>query len=199
MNVPKPAVVSFALLVVLLMGLNVALARRDQKLAGLNKAYEANFHLGVGDAVPSLYGTGLDGSRVTVGYKPGQSKTLLLVFAHSCTACMLNSPAWRRLLTQTDSGQVRLIGVSLEGTLLPSQYLAQLGLANVQATLIPDASSIISYRFRYTPQTILIGPNSKVEGIWSGVLEPGEITEIERAIAPLNAGAISKDRAVREQ
>jgi hypothetical protein len=65
-------------------------------------------------------------------------------------------------------------------------YLEQVGLTKAKTVLLPDFESIVLYRFRYTPQTILISSDSKVEGIWSGVLNPRQVTEIAQA-------ALSKD------
>lgn len=52
MNLPKPLVASFVGLAATLMVLNVALVKRNRALATLNRTYEANFHLNVGDIVP---------------------------------------------------------------------------------------------------------------------------------------------------
>ena len=180
MKVPKLAAAGFIVLALLLIGLNVALVKQDRRLAALNKTYEANLHLSVGDSVPPLSGVTSIGSPATVEYKPGQPKTLLLVFARSCGACESNWPAWQRVLSQIDPKRVRLIGVSLESTDLSSQYLAQVGLTKAEMIVLPNVGSVVSYRFRYTPQTILIGPEGKVEGIWSGVLQPQQIAQIEQ-------------------
>jgi peroxiredoxin len=181
MNIPKPVVAVFVLLALLLIGMNVALVKQDRSLASLNKAYEAHFHLNVGDTVPPLCGTGSNENTATVAYRPGEPKTLLLVFAPSCPDCTLNSPGWQKLLGQIDLTRVRPVAISAERNGLSRQYLQQMGLGSVKMALLPDFESIVSYRFQYTPQTILIGSAGKVEGIWSGVLNAQQIGEIEHA------------------
>lgn len=180
MQVPKAVGAGFIAFALLLIGVNVALMKQDLRLAGLNKAYEANLHLSVGDSVPPLSGVNLTGSPATVEYMPGGPKTLLLVFSRSCGVCGLNWPAWQRVLSQSDPQRVRAIGVSLESTGLSSLYLAQVGLTRTEMIVFPNVGSIIAYRFRYTPQTILIGSDGRVEGIWSGALQPQQMEEIKQ-------------------
>ncbi|HEV2289151.1 MAG TPA: redoxin domain-containing protein [Candidatus Acidoferrales bacterium] len=182
MNVPKPVVAGFVILAFALIGLNVALVKQDRKPGGLNKAYEANLHLNVGATVPPLSGASLTGSPATIEYESGQPMTLLLVFARSCSNCTLNWPAWQKLLAKIDPTRARVIGISLQNEGLTSQFLTQIGMTAIEMTLLPDASSILSYRFRYTPQTILVGSDRKVEGIWSGVLNTRQISEIQQAV-----------------
>lgn len=198
MNVTKPVIAVFIVLALSLIGMNVALVKQDRRLAGLNKAYEMNLHLNVGTMVPSLSGTSLMGRPQQVAYKPGRPKTLLLVFARSCPDCTLNWPAWQKVLSRVDPNRVRLIGVSLENEGLTSQFLTQVGINKAEIILLPDAGSIISYRFRYTPQTILIGSDSKVEGIWSGVLNAQQIREVETdSLSPEARHLATADRAAQ--
>lgn len=182
MRIPKSVIAAFVALALTLVGLNVALVKEDRRLAALYKIYEARFHLNAGAMVPALTGTGSDGRPVTVAYKSGHLKTLMLVFARSCSECAVNWPEWQKLLGEIDLARVRPIGVSVESSGLSSQYLTQVGMARLNTVLLPDFESITSYRFQYTPQTILIGSNGKVEDIWSGVLNPKQISEIQQAV-----------------
>ena len=185
MQLRKPVLAAFVLLAVVLIGTNVALVKQDRTLAALNKAYEANLHLSVGTKVPPLTGSASDGTSTVVKYDRTQLKTLLLVYAPSCPYCGLNWASWRELLNQIDPGRLRAVAVSVEGTGLSEQYLEQVGLTKAGTVLLPDFHSIILYRLRYTPQTILIGKDGKVEGIWSGVLSSQQANEISRAaLAP---------------
>jgi len=199
MNVPKPVVAAFTVLALLLIGVNIALVRQDRALFSLNTAYEAKFHLSVGDMVPPLSGTGPNGNPATVAYKSGQPKTLLLVFARSCPDCTLNSPAWQNLVNQIDLTRVRAVAVSVERAGLSSQYIQQAGLARAKMVLLPDFESITSYRFQYTPQTILIGSDGKVEGIWSGVLKSQQISEIEQAVLSPEPTSVAGKKSARSQ
>jgi hypothetical protein len=186
-RIPKAALAAFGVLAVLLIGLNVGLVRQDRRLAATTKAYEAQMHLKVGDTVPPLSGTGPVGGAVMVTYEPAAPKTLLLVFASSCGACAKNWPAWQSVMSQIDPKHTRLVGVSLDNGGISGQYLQQVGMTTT-TSLIPDIMSVLGYRFRYTPQTILIGSDSKVDGIWSGVLSVRQIQEIEQESLAAEAG-----------
>jgi peroxiredoxin len=185
MQVRKSVLVAFVLVAVVLIGTNVALVKQNRTLAGLNKAYEANLHLSVGVMVPQLSGSAFDGTSTVVKYDRSQLKTLLLIYAPSCSYCRLNWVSWRELLNQIDPARVRAVAVSVEGAGLSQQFLEQVGLTKAATVLLPDFHSLVSYRLRYTPQTILISPDGKVEGIWSGVLSSQQAMEISRAaLAP---------------
>jgi peroxiredoxin len=185
MQVRRSLLAAFVLVAFALMGTNIALVKQVRTLAGLNKAYEANLHLGVGAKVPPLSGSAPGGTSTVVRYDRNQLKTLLLVYAPSCPYCGLNWVSWRELLNQFDPARVRAVAVSVEGAGLSQQFLEQVGLTKAATVLLPDFHSVVSYRLRYTPQTILIGPDGKVEGIWSGVLSSQQTTEISRAsLAP---------------
>lgn len=192
MQVRKPILAAFVLLAVALIGTNVALVKQDQTLAALNKAYEANLHLSVGAKVPPLSGSASDGTSTVVTYDRGRLRTLLLVYAPSCSYCGLNWVSWRELLDQVDPAQVRAVAVSVEGAGLSEPYLEQVGLTKARTVVLPDFHTILLYRLRYTPQTILIGPDGKVEGIWSGVLSSQQAIEISRAALAPEQTSLSK-------
>lgn len=194
MRVPKPVVVAFVILALGLIGFNIALVKQDQHLVALNRAYEANLHLNVGAKVPPLSGSAADGTPTIVTYGPDQPRILLLVYARSCPECALNWLSWQKLLNQIDPTRVRAIAVSMDGTGLSKQYIKQVGMTKAEAVLLPDLQSIVLYRLRYTPQTILIGSDSKVEGIWSGVLNPHQLGDITRqALSPESAWLTAKE------
>jgi len=194
MRVPKPVVAAFVVLALGLIGFNIALVKQDRRLAALNRVHEANLHLNVGAKVPPLSGSAADGTRTIVTYGPGQPRTLLLVYARSCPECALNWLSWQKLLNQIDPTRVRAIAVSMDGTGLSKQYIEQVGMTKAEAVLLPDLQSIVLYRLRYTPQTILIGLDSKVEGIWSGVLNPHQLGDITRqALSPESALLTAKE------
>lgn len=181
MRIPKPLLVAFAFLAVALIGLNAALVRQDRRLAATAKAYEGQMHLKIGDTVSPLSGISPTGGAVRVTYGPTEPQTLLLVFARSCGACVMNWPAWQSVMNQIDPKRTRLVGVSLDNDGLSGEYLQQAGMTTrTSLILAPDITSVVGYRFRYTPQTILIGSDSKVEGIWSGVLNVRQIQEIKQ-------------------
>lgn len=194
MRVPKLVVAAFVVLALGLIGLNIALVKQDRHLVALNRAYEANLHLNVGAKVPPLSGSAADGTPTIVTYSPDHPKTLLLVYARSCPECGLNWLSWQKLLNQIDPTRVRAIAVSVEGDGLSKKYIEQVGLTRAETVLLPDFQSIVLYRFRYTPQTILIGSDSKVHGIWSGVLNPRQLSEIaQQALSPESALLTAKE------
>jgi peroxiredoxin len=184
-NVPKPLIALFGALALCLVGLNIALERQDARLAALNRLYEANFHLSVGDSVPALYGRDDGGRVISIDYRLGASKTLVLVFARSCPDCELNWPAWHEIVGRVGE-RVRLVGVSMENDGASREYLLQVGLAKIKDVVFPDPETVVSYRLRYTPQTILVSPDGRVQGVWSGVLTPADTQDVTKAaLSPL--------------
>lgn len=184
MRVAKPVVAIFFVLALSLVGMNFALVKKNRSLRNLNRVYETNRHLSVGQRVPSLSGTDLTGTSVTLSYVSGAPKTLLLIFARSCPACDLNWAGWQNILRRLGTANVRSVGISLENRGLTTQYLRETGMNKAEALILPDGASVLSYKFQLTPQTILVGSDSRVEGIWSGVLEQKQLDEIEEALSP---------------
>lgn len=199
MRVPKFVVAAFVVLAISLIALNVALTKQDRRLAALNKAYEANLHLNVGAMVPPLSGFAADGTPAMITYDPGQPKTLLLVYARSCPECGLNYVSWQKLLYQIDPTRVRAIAVSMEGAGLSKQYIKQMGMTKAEKVLLPDFQSILMYRFRYTPQTILIGSDSEVEGVWSGVLNPLQLGDIRKQALSPESSLLHSEKSVQSK
>lgn len=180
MQIPKSVGVSFILLGVLLIGTNLTLVRKNRSLSGLNRAYEESLQLHVGVKVPTLSGTDPSGNHVGVSYRDGQPKALLLVYSPSCGACTVNWPFWQQILRHYGASNARVVAVSMEESGASTKYLSEVGIRDVEVVLMPDPDSVIAYQFRLTPQTILIGPASKVEGVWSGLLNQKEVSDIEQ-------------------
>jgi thiol-disulfide isomerase/thioredoxin len=97
----------------------------------------------VGQAVPSLSGTGLDGEPMRIG--PDQGAAMIVILAHWCPHCQAEVP---ELVDLIDSGQVpdgvSVVGLStaideLRPNYPPSAWLEREGWQ--QPTLIDDAAS----------------------------------------------------------
>jgi hypothetical protein len=189
-TLPGPIAAILALLCVFLIVSNIVL------ITGLLKSrqrFEASQHTESGNQFSMLSGQNVAGSPVTVRYSSTGPSTLMLVFAPGCRPCMANSDNWKVLLQVADTNRTRVVGVSLESH-IPADYVAQIGLANY-LVLIPDIENVLDYRFRMTPQTILLSPSGTVEAVWSGLLDSFQLAEIKRAIL----GAASMGRSALRQ
>lgn len=121
------------------------------------------------------------------GHKPGGGAfswrfattgkpTLVLVFSPTCGYCLENSQSWRTLVAESRKANVAVLGVDLVDR-VPPHYLSEIGLRGA-AVLVPDVETVVAYRFRLTPQTILLSSSGAVEGVWSGVLSGRRVQRI---------------------
>jgi hypothetical protein len=179
-SLPKMVTAAFILLAGILIGINFALVRSNRVITEQYQTCEAALHLNPGDKLPALSGVDVMGSHHVVSYRAGNAKTLLLVFEQRCEACVVNWPYWQAILKRVDAQHVRVVGVDLQEGGLSIQYLARVGFPSTREFVLPDIQSILAYRFRYTPQTILIDADGTVEKVWSGALDPAETKEIEQ-------------------
>jgi len=161
-----------------LMGGNVLLLRQNRELTQAVREYHAQLVLQEGMRVPTLAGQTYRGDRLAVEYGRDRPKTVLLVYSPTCPVCEENWPNWSPLIKAAEHSRTRIIAVDLTGK-SRADFLAAHGLNNVPVIASPSPEAILAYRFRYTPETIVISPEGKVERAWIGVLQD----EAAKAIA----------------
>ena len=171
----------FATTATALMLVNVLLAQQNKQLKGLTAKTGRRIEIAPGKAVSPVEGFDPEGNKVVVGYGEDPRKTVLLVFSPGCRACKENMSNWHALVKGLDKSLYRVIALSLA----PSgahDYLAEYNLAGVPVVVEVDARTRVEYELSLTPQQILIGPEGKVEKVWTGLLRGDEKADIERTL-----------------
>jgi peroxiredoxin len=163
--------------ILLLLLMDVALIRQNQNLKAELSRPSAAMQLQAGTVVPPLEGYGASGEKLLFDYGHDPRKTVLFVFSPTCSFCEENWPRWRQITAALNTESVRPLAVDVSSGATRG-FADGHGLANMPLLIKIEPGSLVSYRFRLTPQTILIDPQGKVEKIWSGVLTADQLKEI---------------------
>jgi len=166
-------VVAFlAVEVILLSTQNRELKNRLAMLLG-NGIYGS---LKAGETVPPFTANDINGNSVEITYDNMNSKTLLLVFSTTCSACERNLPNWSEIASRLKGSSRRVIGISLDAPDSTRQYVLE---NELQFTVLVPAEKkfLQDYKISYTPQTIVINPQGRVKQIWNGVLDSQQKAE----------------------
>ena len=184
-SLTKVSLVLFPVLVVMLLLADAFLLLQNAQLKADILASRTALELRVGQTVPPLHGLDMDGRELTVTYDAEPRKTLFLAFSPSCGICTENWPSWARLLHSLKSSAVRvvLVDTSSQAT---KEYLTKLGMHLLPVVRQVDPKSMIDYRFRQVPQTVLVGSDGRILGVWTGMLDGGRLAEVKNAILKTN-------------
>ncbi|MGH9480738.1 MAG: TlpA family protein disulfide reductase [Terriglobales bacterium] len=183
-------VMALALIVcgVCLLAADLVLAWQNSKMRALNGSLLSAQHVDEGMPLPALTGRTLDGLPVSFPYGNDDRSALIFVFDPNCGPCIQNGPKWGTLVAGIAAGaRPRVLAVDV-GAPPSGSALAALGLSAVANLVVPSGPSAIAYRFRLTPQTILVGPDGHVRGEWDGPLSETNIHRIAELSAPVTAG-----------
>jgi hypothetical protein len=133
----------------------------------------------VGEVVPPLLGRDNAG-----GLTSGPAgATLLLVYSETCDVCLLNWPQWQMLRQSAAAANVPVTLVTLSA-IDTTSYRERYQFTGLRT---PDPTTLISYRLRYAPQTILVGHSSEVKGVWTGALTDTQRRAVEHGLASVGS------------
>jgi peroxiredoxin len=169
------------LLTLTLLILNLSLIIQNRNLRSLATDEKRSILLKEGSIVPALSGVDLDGNKISLNYQDDPRKAVMLVFSPRCGYCTDNMPNWQSIAQNLDRKLYRILAVSITADGV-KEYITQHSLPNVPVIADVEPKSRVSYEMNVTPQTILINSQGKVEKIWTGVLQPGERTEVEQSL-----------------
>lgn len=144
-----------------LLWTNVQLNRSNANLASMLDVYRRSLELQAGATVPPIVGVDLAGKRLVLDVGSLKEPRLMLVFSPTCPVCDDNWPQWSRIMQAVASEKV--VAVDLSGR-SDAEYFKRHGIIDAMHLAKVDPQSIIDYRFRFTPQTIVL-KEGKVAGL----------------------------------
>lgn len=163
-------------IIVLLLGLNFALIRQNRELKVRLAQPAPAMQVSTGALLPALEGFGAQGEKLLFDYGRDARPTVIFVFSPTCSFCEENWPRWRQVTEHLDQTLVRAVAVDVSSSATP-EFASAHGLAGMPLLVRVEPKSLISYRFRLTPQTIVINAQGRVEKVWSGVLTADQVRE----------------------
>jgi hypothetical protein len=178
-NFPKSnGVLLLSVLCALLVIMNVGLQLKNNSLRKQVEFKERALQVSVGDVVPALTGLGLHGQSVSFPVHPG-SDELVLVLSRTCAFCDRNWHNWEQLLSRKLPVQPILVDLSMGAR---EDYLSAHHVTTMPFIHEVNPNMLAPYKLSLTPQTILVGTDSKVRGVWTGELTSGDIEDISRKL-----------------
>ena len=163
----------------LLLGLNIALITQNHSLKAQLAQEPLTTAAPAGTQVHDLRGFDVQGKPLLVSYRGEiRRKVLLFVFSPTCRFCAENWPNWWRVFSELDRNAVQPAAVDVTAT-ATADFIAQHQMTSMPVFVQVDPKAVPEYHFHLTPQTILVGADGKVEKVWSGVLTPRDISELE--------------------
>ena len=178
--IPKPLAFGVLMAVAGLILVSVLILKRDRSLMNVQAR---SLEPPRGFVMPPLQGVDFHGQIIRVPFDQDGRPTLLFVFSTTCRLCELNWPAWQSLKKLHEAGLARIVYANISSP-LTEDYLRRYDLdkASVFAELDPRVMTLAN--ILVTPQTILLSPHGEVENVWSGVLTPEQLSEINNQSRP---------------
>ncbi len=165
------------LMLIISVGINFLLAQEVRKLRTNILALKTENSIKVGDRVPDLAGTNVDGFPMTFRYSADNRLAVVYVFSPACGWCIKNRDHLSQLIS-AKSETFRWVAVSLSETdledfVIRSRFEKMPIFAKVNEDLL-DA-----YRIEGTPQTFVVTDRGEVVKKWVGAFTGGVGEEIE--------------------
>jgi AhpC/TSA family len=161
---------------------NIALLRENRHLSTQIESLNNQQMTPRSVALPSLRGSDLSGHSVDIDVKNLGHPSVLFVFSPACSVCKKNWPNWDSILTSQKKLGWQPVFVNV-GDRMDSQYVASHNLRSY--TTLDDVSkdSVLSYRFLFTPETVILNSQGKAEYVWVGALSPEATTGFNKTIS----------------
>jgi peroxiredoxin len=193
METEKPALSTWipAILILALCVINLFLVKQNlsfrKLLAAAGRSNLTANSLKVGDVVPALSGTDIDGRAFALDYKKDGRHRLLMFFSPDCPYCVKQAPLWREVLDTLDSSRFRVVGV-VGDRLDKSEVAKHIEMVGYDKTKTPlqivflSNESLMRYKLTATPTTLLISDDGRVEHAWVGKWDNAKTLEVAEAL-----------------
>jgi thiol-disulfide isomerase/thioredoxin len=164
-------------------GANIYLLHLNKTLRTSPVATSRSVALPAGKEVKLISGIDVDGSPMNVDPSKGKA-TVLMVYSPTCPYCELNWPNWSSLAKTDQDRNINFVAVDITGKAAPD-FLAKKGIAQIRSMHRMDPQEIVDLNLILTPETILIGSDSKVIKAWYGVLSKENSAELNKMLSRL--------------
>lgn len=166
-------------LIFLLAVVSVFLVRENFRLRTELSDYQSLQHTAVGVPLPSIHGTGLDGREVTIP-SAGSQETLLFFFSPQCGYCKRSWGAWAEIAKASPNRRIAFVNV---GGAITSAFLETYPVAQWALVAKADPASVLAYRIRETPVTVLVNRKGISAQVWEGDISASRLDTIKGALA----------------
>lgn len=166
---------------VALVATSVLLVRQNRDLAARLEAYYSSIELPQGARVPPLVGIDRNGQELFIDSAEEEDPVLVLVFSPTCAACDENWPSWYPLVVLQRKMQSSVVAIDISGD-VRDDYLQTHRIDTIPVMDVVSEESELAYRFRFTPQTLILHQGQVAAG-WIGGLTRENVEHAERILA----------------
>jgi peroxiredoxin len=118
-----------------------------------------------------LSGLALDGRLQPLAVPPAESKLLIITFSPGCPACQANQEGWMKLASALEQKGIRVLWVSRDPIEITRDYCVKHGLPLSDVLADPPYRTFAQLGLARVPNTLLVGPDGRVEKVWAGRLD----------------------------
>lgn len=156
------------------------LVRTNRSLTSQIVNLHRSIALPAGARVPPVVGTDVQGRDYSLDTESEMMPVLLLVFSPTCPACDQNWPHWDSLVATQEELGGKIVAVDITGR-VRADYIDVHGLRRHTVLTTVTSETAMSYRFRFTPQTLVLHHGQLMEG-WTGVLRDEDVAAAVQAL-----------------
>jgi hypothetical protein len=161
---------------------NVALIVTNRHLSEHISALQAQQLAPRGAILPQLKGLDSSGKPIVLDSGIANHPTVLFVLSSTCRPCARNWPQWQRILASQKELGWRAVFINL-GSRLPADYRKSHGIDAYPVVDDVSRDSTLTYRFYFTPETIVLNSQGKVVNEWVGELSPDDVGKFPQLLA----------------
>jgi len=171
-----------AILMAVLLFLDWRLMTRNGLLQSALSAREQTLIPQTDSLVPALDGVTPTGVPATVTYGNDARPTLLFIFSTECSVCDANWPSWESITKRIDETKYRIVYANLSRAIDSGYIKAHYFVPHAPIFAQLDTQTVVAYKLRLTPLLLLIGPDSRIRAVWSGMPKGATKHEMERVL-----------------
>jgi hypothetical protein len=139
----------------------------------------------VGEALPPLVGYDLRGQRVAFDLTTGDAATLILGVSANCIYCLDMLDTHRMLADLASRAGYRVYWITRDPLEIANKSVYTRVSGQDQFLIEPTHRTYRALGLGFTPQTILVSSDGRIDAAWKGVPEDKDamVTEVKRAMA----------------
>lgn len=161
-----------------LLGVNLQLQRRNSALESALVDLRAARGPQLGTEIPEFIGTTVSGKPISVRFP---SRTLVLVFSARCKPCTENWPSWTELTAGMPSG-IPVVYADVTDS-VSDQFIEKFSIPRDGIVTRIDLGTKWMFDLRETPETMVLGPGGRVEGVWRGTMSRTDLASAKQALS----------------
>lgn len=111
----------------------------------------------------------------------GKKATVLMCFSPVCPFCEKNWPSWSSIISNVSDKDVDFVVIDLTSLATP-EFLAGKHIGRAQVVHRLNPKDFVTLNLTLTPLTIVIGSDSKVKNVWTGVLSAEDVASLSKLL-----------------